>query len=121
MNTDDPENSHIRLKLTGKVIKFATITPKKVILRGAAGEKISKIITIIPNSDEPFKILKATALKGTDFSYLLEEVEQFGKKTYKLTVENTKETKGRYSDRISIIIDRNDFPPLSIMVSGDIR
>lgn len=107
--------------MSGEVKKFAKITPNSAVLRGAAGEKISKIITIVPNFDKPFKIVNVNALKGTDFIYSLKEAENFGEKIYTLIVENTKKTKGKYTDKIVVTTDNSDFPPLSIMVYGDIR
>jgi hypothetical protein len=107
--------------LTGEVKKFATITPGKVFLKGAVGEKISQIITIVPEIEEPFAIIKVVPLKGSDFRYSLEEIELDGEKAYRLTIENTKESEGRYYDKLTFITDRSDYIPLSIVVSGDIR
>jgi hypothetical protein len=107
--------------LTGEVKKFATITPGKAFLKGVVGEKISRMITIVPETEEPFAIVKVVPLKGSDFRYSLEEIELDGKKAYRLTVENAKETEGRYSDKLTIITDRSDYIPLSIVVSGIIQ
>jgi len=107
--------------LTGEVKKFATITPKKALLKGTVGEKISQVITIVPETEEPFSIVKIIPQKGLDFKYSLEEVELSGEKAYRLTIENAKETAGRYFDKFTIITDRSDYMPLTIIVSGDIR
>lgn len=121
MYTNDPENDKIILQLFGKVKKFVTIKPKKAFLKGNVGESISQIISIIPGEDEVFKILKVNALKGIDYKYELKEIEVDGKTAYELTVENTRETEGRYFDKIFMITDRTDQKPISIIVSGYIE
>ena len=98
-----------------------TIRPSKVFLKGAAGENISRTVVITPGQGETFKILKVNALKGQDFKYLLKDIEVDGKPAYELTVENTRQTEGRYFDKIFIITDRTDQAPLNIIVSGDIE
>ncbi len=121
VSTNDSENALIKFKLTGEVKKFATITPKKAVLIGTVSEEISRVITIVPETEKPFNIVKITPLKGVDFRYSLEEIVSAGKKEFKLTVENTKETAGRYYDKFTIITDMSDYIPLTIIVSGDIR
>ncbi len=98
-----------------------TITPKKVVLKGIVGETISQVIAIVPNTEEPLELLKVVPQKGTDFTFSLKEFDDFGKKSYTLIVENIKESEGRYSDRISIVTGRSDMPPLTIIVTGDIK
>jgi len=119
--TNDPKNEKITLHLTGKVKNFVTIKPSKVFLKGAVGEDISRTVTITPGEGETFKILKMNALKGQDFKYSLKDIEIDGKPAYELTVENTRETEGRYFDKIFIITDRTDQAPINIIVSGYIE
>ncbi len=118
--TNDPKNKIIELKLSGKVDKFVTIKPNKVKLSGRIGENISQTVTIIPETKEPFKILKATAMKGIDFSYSLKEVTVKGKRAYELTVTNVKKTPGRYYDKMVILTDRTEHKPLDIIVIGEL-
>lgn len=109
------------MKLTGEVKKFVTITPEKVIFKGTVGETISQTIAIVPNTEEPLELLKVLALKGTDFTFSLREFDDFRNKSYSLYVENTRKSEGRYYDKITIITGRSDLPPLTIIVSGDIK
>lgn len=116
--TNDPKNEKIALQLSGTVKKFVTIKPSKVFLKGNVGENISQIVTITPGEGEVFKILQANALKGGDYKHSLKEIESDGKIAYELTVENIRETEGRYFDKIFMITDRMDQQPISLIVSG---
>lgn len=116
--TNDPKNEKISLQLLGKIKKFVTIKPSKVFLKGDVGESISQTVSIIPGEDESFKILQVNTLKGLDYKQTLKEIEVEGRPAYELTVENIRETEGRYFDKIFMITDRTDQAPLSIIVSG---
>ncbi len=101
--------------------QFAHIRPGKVFLRGTAGESISQTVQIVPGEEETFKILQVNALKGGDFDFSLKEAEINGKPGYELTVNNLRQTEGRYFDKIFMITDRTDQAPLNVMVSGQIQ
>ncbi len=116
--TNDPKNEKIDLQLSGTVKKFVTIKPGKVFLKGNVGESISQVVTITPGDGEVFNIVQVNALKGGDYKQSLKEIEIDGKKAYELTVENTRETEGRYFDKIFMITDRMDQQPISLIVSG---
>jgi hypothetical protein len=121
VRTDDPKNAVIELQLKGKVQLFATIEPSRVNLKGNLGETISQTVTIIPETEVPFKILQVNAMKGLDYTHDLKETEIEGKKAYALTVVNKKETEGRYYDKLIILTDRSDHQPIIIIVSGEVR
>ena len=101
--------------------KFATIDPKRIYLSGSVGEDIEKKVTIIPETKEPFKILKVSAMKGSAITHELKEIEVGGKPAYELTIANAKKEPGRYYDQVTILTDRSDHTPLSIVVSGEIK
>lgn len=119
--TNDPSHQEITFEITGEVKNFADIIPRSVYLNGKAGELISKSVKIIPQTENPFKIVKITALNGLELRYSLKESELDGKKIYELTIENTKQTPGQYSDTISLITDKSDQTPLTIYVRGNIH
>ncbi len=119
--TNDPKNEKLTLELFGLVKTFVTVKPSKVFLKGLVGENLSETVSIIPGENEDFKILQVNALKGADYKHSLKEVEIEGKKAYELTVENTRQTEGRYFDKIFLITDRTDQAPISIIVSGYIE
>ena len=121
VDTNDPKHASIELKITGEVKTFATIIPKSVFLSGEVGEELSQTVQIIPETDQPFNILKISALSGSDIRQELKETEKSGKKIYELTIENTKTTEGRYFDTITIITDKSDQTVLTIHVRGNIK
>ena len=100
---------------------FATVEPGRVNLQGVLGETVSQTVTIIPETEPPFKILQVNAMKGTDFTHTLKETEIKGKKAYELTVTNKRETEGRYYDKLILLTDQTDHEPLMIIVSGELR
>jgi len=119
--TNDPENKEIRLWVRGEVEKFATLRSKRVVLSGSTDETIEQTVTIIPETKEPFRILKVSAMKGTEITHELKETKVSGKPAYELKITNTKDTPGRYYDRITLLTSRDDHAPLSVVVTGDIR
>ncbi len=121
VNTNDPNHSNVELRISGEVKALADIIPKSVFLNGRAADNLSQVVKIIPDPKEPLKILKVTALNGTDFQYSLKEIENPGGRFYELTIENTRKTPGRYFDTISMITDRSDQAPLTIYVRGFIK
>jgi len=90
-------------------------------LTGSVGEEIEKTVTIIPETKEPFRILKVSAMKGSAITHELREIEVEGRPAYELTIANAKEEPGRYYDQVTILTDRSDHTPLSVVVSGDIK
>jgi hypothetical protein len=121
VTTNDPKHEKMEIHVTGEIKRFATITPKAVFLTGIVGEKIAQTVKIVPETEKPFKLVKVTALYGTDIRYSEKDAEISGKKMYELTVENTRKIEGRYSDRITIITDESNYTPLTIMVRGNIK
>jgi len=121
VHTNDPKNAIIELHLKGQVKLFATVEPSRVNLQGVLGEAIAQTVTIIPETEPPFKILQVNAMKGTEFTHTLKETEIKGKKAYELTVVNKKETEGRYYDKLIILTDQSDHQPLTLIVSGELR
>lgn len=95
--------------------------PDRVAFTGHVGEKLSQIVVITPESGKPFKIIKVSAMKGTDLQYELKEEKRFDKKVYLLTVTNTRQEPGRYFDRISLKTDSKIIGTISIMVSANLK
>ncbi|MCP4681348.1 MAG: DUF1573 domain-containing protein [Desulfobacterales bacterium] len=120
VHTNDKKNPRLKLKISGDVKKFATITPKRVHLRGTLGKPIKIPVSIIQEEKYPFKILEVRAENGKNISYKLEEVEKTGKAEYKLIVENKKKEVGKYSDSIILKTDSEVRPEIKIRVSGNI-
>jgi hypothetical protein len=121
VDTNDPNHAVLELKISGDIKTYAAVIPKSVYLNGKPGEKLAQVVKIIPETPEPFKILKVNSLSGADIKFSLQEIENSGKKFYELTIENTKQTPGRYFDTVSVITDINDQVPISIYVRGNIK
>lgn len=121
VSTSDPDNAKFSLKISGEVTEFAAINPKRAVLKGMVGDTIRQVVTVIPNTKDPFVILHSNTLNQDNFRFSLKETEVDGKKTYEFLVENTKSSVGRYMDKIFIFTDKMERNPITIVVSGDIR
>lgn len=120
ITTNDPENPTLAVRLTGDVKKFVTMTPSAVSLTGKAGEPISATVKIVPETEPAFKIMQVNAGNGKDIRHSVAEKEENGKKVYELFIENSAETPGRYYDRLTIITDHGEQPPLIVNIRGNI-
>jgi len=109
------------LKIKGRVEKVVTLTPSRVVFSGHVGDSLTQIVTIAPETDKPFKIVDVSAMKGIDFKYELSENDRFDKKTYALTVTNTRTEPGRYYDKIYLKTDSKLIKTITIMVSGNLK
>ncbi len=122
LKTDSEIRPEIKIQVSGNISgqKIATIRPRIVSLFGPVGKPIKASVKIVPEKKYPFKILEAKAENGENISYKLEEVKKTEKSEYKLTVENKKKEKGRYSDNIILKTDNTIQPEIKIRVSGNI-
>ena len=118
--SDDPEKPRLTLVIAGPVIEFASIIPKKIVLRGVAGRPVRGTVTVMPREKYPFKITGVAARYGEKINFKYEEIEQSNPKGYLLTVENLQTHKGRYADTIILKTDSSIRPQITIQVIGDI-
>ncbi len=121
VHTNDKKKSVLSLTVTGTVEMFANIQPRRVGLAGVEGTPLKKEVTITPTPKYPFKITNIKAKNGKNIKYQLEELKEPGKTGYLVTVENTKNVKGRYQDTILLATDSKLKPEIDIFVSGNIR
>ena len=75
---------------------------------------------IVPEEKNPFKILKATARRGTDIEYELVQRDPAQGGGYTLLVENKKIDKGRYHDVITLTTDSQIKSQIRVRVYGNI-
>lgn len=108
------------LTIMGNVEQFVDIVPKRVVLRGFAGNPINAKVKIIPKDKYPFTIKKAKATNTKNIAFTLDETKSSEKMEYVLTVENLKKTKGRYTDAIKLKTDSKIRPEIKIYVIGNI-
>jgi hypothetical protein len=100
--------------------KVADISPYKIKLKGSVSDRIEGTSLIIPDGDFTFTITGVKPKKGFDISYSLEEIEQDGRKGYKITVKNTRKESGVYRDTLFIQTDNPKRPEFRIRVEGDV-
>lgn len=116
VRTNDPEHPDIRLSISGKVEKFASIEPGRVVLRGYPGEKVTTTLAITPTEKYPFRILKSYANKSLEekIDFDLEQKPD----RYYLTVKNKFPGKGNYRGSIYLKTDSKIKPEIRIRVYG---
>jgi hypothetical protein len=119
--TNDPRHPETQLSISGPVKVFATITPENVRLFGPIDSALKETVRIVPEESYPFKILDAKAQVGKDIQYHISQDHQALSTTYLLTVENLKQTTGRFYDTITLTTDSRIKPKISIRVYGKIR
>ena len=120
VKTNAPAQSVFYLTIVGNVENFVTIVPKRLTLRGAAGHPIMATAKIIPKKKYPFRIKSVRIYNKRNISVKLEKVQNSKEKSYLITVENLKKTKGRYLDTIKLKTDSKIRPEIRIDVIGNI-
>lgn len=118
--TDDPAKPRQTLIISGPVGEFAAMIPKRVVLRGIAGEPIKGMVTLMPKEKYPFKITAAMARYGSKIQFKYEEIQHSEPRGYVLTVENLQSHRGRYADTIILKTDSPIRPEITVQVFGDI-
>ena len=118
--TSDQKHRQVLLTVAGYIEKFVTISPKRVRLRGYAGETTTVAVKIIPENKYPFKIIGSGAINHKNIRFTIKEAEFSDKAGYILTVENLKKETGRYYDMISLKTDSQIKPLIKINVYGQI-
>jgi len=119
---NDIKHSPIVFTVSGRVERFAYITPKWIVLRGSLGKKLKSEVIILPKKKYPFRIVGISAKYGKDISYKIEEIHKGSPSAgYRLIVYNLRKVKGRYLDRIYLKTDSKIKPVIEIGVYGDIK
>ena len=106
--------------MVGDVKRVVTVSPPNVRFFGAAGTQLQQTVSIVPEENYPFKILKTAARDGRNIRYHLQEKQNDNRVSYLLTVENRKAEQGRYYDRIELTTDSQYKPRIHINVHGRI-
>jgi len=108
------------LTVVGNVQNFVSIVPKRVVLRGVAGDPIKATVRIIPEENYPFTVKDVKAGNTKNIRFSLEKVENSKKPEFVLSVENLKKDKGRYFDTIRLKTDSKIRPEIKVNVIGNI-
>jgi len=116
--TNDPVKKSFKLFIRGKVDIFVFIDPKLAILKGVAGEKIQRKISITQMEKYPFKILKTTIDEAIKDKVKFTLKEDDGR--YRLLLENLVTIPEKYRGKIHFETDSKIKPRLDIAVVGKI-
>ncbi|RLB84058.1 MAG: hypothetical protein DRH17_00640 [Deltaproteobacteria bacterium] len=114
VHTNDPRQPKIQLTITGSVIPYVTVKPRRVRIVGVEGQIVSRNVEIIPHKDYPFKILKIESNIDQAVRYCLSDTAD--KHGYVLTVENIEGMVGHRAGRIIIETDSEFKPRLTVYV-----
>ena len=106
--------------MTGAVRRVVSVVPRNVRLYGAAGQPLQQTVSIVPEEEFSFKIIKTAARDGRNIRLHLQEEQNDSRVSYRLTVENRKTDQGRYFDRIELTTDSAYKPRIHINVHGRI-
>jgi len=118
--TNDPLTPSIKLTIMGAVEKLVTIRPKRVRLRGPAGEPINASVDIIPEKKYAFKIVEAKPRNGKYIAVSIKEEKRPEGIGYVLTIKNLKKDRGRYVDTILLKTTSTIRSTIQIRVFGQI-
>ncbi|MBL7172285.1 MAG: hypothetical protein ISS68_05555, partial [Desulfobacteraceae bacterium] len=119
--TNDKKTPVSDLIVKGDVKKFATISPNRASLNGEVGKDIRISVKIAPATRDLFDLIEAKADSGENIRIALTASGEGDRKTYILTVENTRTTPGRYQDTIRLITTNSVRKELTIPVYGNIK
>lgn len=117
--TNDPNQSEIRLHLSGPVAFFARIEPPYISLKGSTTEQVQAEATITQNPKHPFRITAVELDHRLDGKIDVQLEEQ--KAIYRLKVRNLIKTPGSYQGRIIFKTDNTAHPKLSMYMRGRIQ
>ena len=105
-----------------KARQIAAIKPSgTVMLRGYAGEAIKTSVTIVPKKEQMFDIVETKADKGENLRFTLTTSKEADGKVYLLTVENKKNTPGRFRDTIRLFTTNKMQKEITIPIWGEIK
>ncbi len=116
ITTDDPNRLVTEVTVKGTVEQLAEVEPKRVLLSGMQGERLSAEVAIIPNPKYPFSIKGLEIQEGRGLKCELKERCTAGAKRCLIKVENTESEKGRYNDTIIVQTDNAVKPEIPIRV-----
>ena len=120
VHSNDPAHPQLALTVSGQVDPFAEIKPEHVIIRGYAGEKLHRQLTVVPSRQTPFAIKDVRAKHGNNIRIAWKAKNTPEGKTYIIEVENTRTQKGRYYDTLYLITDSSIRPKIPVQVRGSI-
>ncbi len=113
--TNNPTRERITLRITGKVEPFARIEPRYVMLKGVCGEDIQTVVSIRPESEYAFNIVKTWSHnRDKPIECSLEKKDD----AWLLTINNRVKAPGKYRDQVHLKTDNPSLPDIVIQVRG---
>ncbi len=97
-----------------------TLSQKSVFLRGTVETALKKTVTITPQKKYPFKIIAVETKKSGNITTQIEAINSTEPTTYKLTIINLKQNKGRYVESVTLKTDSPVRSEIKIRVYGQI-
>jgi hypothetical protein len=90
------------------------------MLDGSLHQPIEGTSIVVPAKDYPFTITGIKPRKGIDILYSYEEIQQDGKKGYRITAKNKRKKSGVIRDILFVQTDHPARPEFKIRVQGKI-
>jgi hypothetical protein len=118
VDTNDPATPRLILHISGQVDQFAGIEPKSVFLQCKSGDFIESMVTISPNSQYPFHIVRTASDKEIEDK--IETALESKESVYALKIMNRLNSPGTYFGNIHLITDNPAKPEITIPVRGRI-
>ena len=115
--TNDPAMPRQKLRMKGRVVRFVTVSPPRLVLRGEAGQPVRAEAAIIPEKAFPFGIIGVRLPDNSPIRCDLTRPAD-GSPGYLLTVENLKSDPGRYHEIVELITDSKVKPKINVSVFG---
>lgn len=106
----------INLAVTGAVEKFVTLIPRRLVLRGETGKRISGTVRIIPEKMYPFTLQESEGEVAGKLRFTVRKDDTQEMAAYLLTVENLKKKVGSYQEKIHLKTDHELRPEIEIKV-----
>jgi hypothetical protein len=111
----------IDLKIYGDVDNIVEISPNQIWLGGSSGEPLESTVKIKPNRLFSFDIVEVSAASGEFIETDLQKIDTSSGREYTLTVKNTKTTRGRYFDVLTLKTTSQYQPTIKIRVYASIK
>ena len=120
--TNDPQQSQVRLEVTGKVNAYLTVAPQYVRFIGKLDQPLKELVRITPVTGHPFTIKEVKVRQPENLHYELKPLgDPPGNAGYELLVENARREAGSYQDLITIMTDSKEKPQINIPVYARIH
>ncbi len=116
VRTNDDTKPILNLSVTGRVEKFVTLIPRRLVLRGESGKSLTGTVKIILEKKYPFTLEETEGSSGKNLRYTLRKVDSEQPEAYLLTVKNLRKKVGSYQEKINLKTDHERQPEIKISV-----